>query len=132
MGFETFEPLPTEAPRRVATVRFLSKGRVSFNAAASRLLSDRAFTHMRLLFDPDTRDVAFEPTDGVDKLGYKLTASESQTILTAPGFSDRYAITGIRFALAWDEEEQRFVGHSSTKPPIAVQAAEAQRRATIL
>lgn len=102
MGFEYYEPQATEAPRRVATVRFLSGGRVHFNAAAGRLLD--GVTHLRLAFDNDTYRVGFEPTDASDTFGYKLTFAPSQVVLTAPGFAHRYGIDPQKLAVEVDGE----------------------------
>lgn len=130
MGFETFEPLPTEAPRRVATIRFLGKGRVGFNAAAARLLSD--WTHMRLLFDSDTDQIGLEPTDASDSLGYKITHSDSSAVITAPGFADRYDLH-FRYAITLNG------GENADSVPLIAQVTRrnsddspSERRAVIL
>jgi hypothetical protein len=102
--FEVYEA-PAGRRGEVPTVRFLSAGRIHFNAAAGRMLD--GYTHLRLLWDAEDLRVGFEPTDESDKLGYKLTQSPSQTVMTAAGFADRYRIGSQKMRL--EREDEMFV-----------------------
>ena len=89
MPFEVFENA-TSAGRGVPTVRFLSNGRVHFNAAATRLFDGASY--LRILFDSEENRVGFEPTGTDDPNGFKLTKQDSQSVLTASAFVQRYDV----------------------------------------
>lgn len=89
MPFEVFTNA-TSAERGTPTVRFLSNGRVHFNAAATRLFDGASY--LRILFDSETSRVGFEVTDTDDPNGFKLTKQDSQSVLTASAFVQRYDV----------------------------------------
>lgn len=105
MPFEVFENTAS-AGRGVPTVRFLPNGRVHFNAAATRLLAGA--THLRLLFDDDAQRIGFEPTSADDPNGFKLTKQDSQSVLTASAFVQRYEIP-IEQRMPLEQEGDLFV-----------------------
>ena len=94
--FEPYEPQIGRAGG-VPTVRFLSKGRIHFNAAAGRMLA--GYTHLRLLWHTEDCRIGFEPTDESDSLGFKLTQAPSQTVMTAAGFAEQHSIGSQKMRL---------------------------------
>ena len=89
--YEVFEPSAGGVRSgRVATIRFLSGGRVHLNAEAGRLLG--AATHVQLLFDREAGALALNPTTPDDPRGFLLTRGTSQTVLSAAAFQQAYEI----------------------------------------
>ncbi len=116
--FEVYSP---ESSRQgaVPTVRFLSSGRVHFNAAAGRLL--KSSTHLLVLWDPDEIEIGFKPTSAEDPLAFKLTHGDSQSVLTAPGFASKYKIHSQKMRL--ELRDGIFVAEPSEPIPDGSRAA---------
>ncbi|WP_295851156.1 hypothetical protein [uncultured Microbacterium sp.] len=105
MPFEVFEPQPG-ARRGVATIRFLSKGRIHLNAAAARMLGEGT-THVQLLWDAEDLAVALKPVEADAPHSYLVSRAPSQAVISAAGFAERCRIPlHQRYRLELDEEKQ--------------------------
>lgn len=89
--FEEFDPVAAGGTTgKVATIRFLSKGRVHLNAAAARLLD--GIEYIDLLFDKENRRLALRAASGESPTSIKLTRAPSQVIFAAALFQQTYQI----------------------------------------
>lgn len=69
------------------------------DAAAMRLVGD-AVTHLRLLYDRDTRRIGLMPTRSRDADGFALGGAAGARTVSAKAFVDRYRVPiGVAFPL---------------------------------
>lgn len=99
MPFELFES-PVDRRRGVATIRFLSRGRIHLNAAAERMLTDDGVSHVQLMYDTDDLVVGLRPASPGEPGAYLVARAPSKAVITAAGFAEKYRVPlGHRFRL---------------------------------
>lgn len=99
--------------RGPAAVRFDPRS-LSFNTKATRLLE--GVTHLRLLHDPETGQVAFEPTTPNDPAGYKVVARNRASIrVFSLSFVNATGHIGKKFELQEDGARLVSVDHETAQ-----------------
>jgi hypothetical protein len=104
MGFEEFEPhRSSSSGRGTPTVRLLSGGRFSFNAAGARLFE--GYADVELAFDRDLNKIAFRRVSKATEHSFRITTASSAAIVTAKEFAQKYGILpGGRMRLAKEDD----------------------------
>lgn len=80
----------SDSGRGVPTLRVLSGGRLTLNAAGMRFIGD--VEHVRLLWDAETRRIGIEPATSPGTDTFKVSRSASQATITSKEFVDRYQL----------------------------------------
>jgi hypothetical protein len=93
MAYELFTPKATRIWSPALTIK--RDGRITFNSDAGDLLRDAGAKFVQILWDSDTRRVAFRPQSKASEGSYKLTVSGSKR---------GAAISGLAFLryIGWD------------------------------
>jgi hypothetical protein len=112
MAYEVF----VRKMRRIGTpaVAFQQSGRMSLNAAATKILKDQAAEMVVLLWDPMTRKVAIRPVFKKDERSYKLNKSgkgngsgfSAVTFFEHIGFDHTKETKS--FTAEWNNDQQMF------------------------
>lgn len=101
MPFELFEPSPVAA-NESATVR-LGIGSHIFRFSGGALSLLKAASHVRILFDEDTRRMAFQPSSADDPVALLVTYESNAATIEARSFARHHRVApGRVFSLAED------------------------------
>jgi hypothetical protein len=112
MAYEVF----VRTARRTGTpaVAFMESGRMSLNAAATKILTDQAVEYVVLLWDAGTKRVAIRPIAKKDPRAYKLNRSgkghgsgfSAVTFFEHIGFDHKKGTKS--FPVDWNNEQGMF------------------------
>lgn len=128
MAYETFERKAVRVEDPALTVR--PEGRITFNAAASRLLESAGVKTVRILWDKTTCGVAVQATQKGDSNSYSVAFSRARSAtVTAKLFLQYIGWSSNRrqtVRATWDEQRKmmeaklpaKFVGNHAPKPKL--------------